>query len=128
MIEDISARKTAEEELRQHAELSEHQALHDALTGLPNRVLFHDRIQQALLTAEREGGRVAVMLMDLDRFKEINDTLGHASGDHVLKVVGERPPSASAPPTPSRGWAATSSAFSFRIRTSRARPCTCSRS
>ena len=90
MIEDISGRKHAEEELRRHAELSEYQALHDALTGLPNRVLFHDRIQQTLLTAEREGGRVAILLMDLDRFKEINDTLGHAAGDEVLKVVAER--------------------------------------
>jgi diguanylate cyclase (GGDEF)-like protein/PAS domain S-box-containing protein len=90
MIEDITARKHAEEELRRHAERTEYQALHDALTGLPNRVLFHDRIQQALLTAEREGGRVAVLLMDLDRFKEINDTLGHAAGDHVLKEVATR--------------------------------------
>jgi diguanylate cyclase (GGDEF)-like protein/PAS domain S-box-containing protein len=90
MLEDITARKHAEEELRRHAELSQHQALHDALTELPNRVLFGDRIQQALLTAEREGGRLAVMLMDLDRFKEINDTLGHAAGDEVLKVVAER--------------------------------------
>jgi diguanylate cyclase (GGDEF)-like protein/PAS domain S-box-containing protein len=79
-----------QEELRQHAELSEYQALHDALTGLPNRVLFQDRISQAVLTAEREGGRLGVLLLDLDRFKEINDTLGHAAGDEVLKVVGER--------------------------------------
>jgi diguanylate cyclase (GGDEF)-like protein/PAS domain S-box-containing protein len=79
-----------QDELRAHAELSAHQALHDALTELPNRVLFGDRIQQALLTAEREGGRLAVLLMDLDRFKEINDTLGHAAGDHVLKVVARR--------------------------------------
>jgi diguanylate cyclase (GGDEF)-like protein/PAS domain S-box-containing protein len=90
MLEDITARKHAEEELRQHAELSQYQALHDALTELPNRVLFQDRIQQALLTAERGGGRLAIMLMDLDRFKEINDTLGHASGDEVLKVVAQR--------------------------------------
>jgi diguanylate cyclase (GGDEF)-like protein/PAS domain S-box-containing protein len=90
MIENISDRKHAEDELRKHAELSAHQALHDALTGLPNRVLFQDRIHQALLTAEREGGRLAVMLLDLDRFKEINDTLGHAAGDHVLKEVSSR--------------------------------------
>ncbi|MDX6516591.1 MAG: hypothetical protein QOH73_2257, partial [Gaiellaceae bacterium] len=79
-----------QDELRAHAELSAHRALHDALTELPNRVLFGDRIQQALLTAEREGGRLAVLIMDLDRFKEINDTLGHAAGDHVLKVVASR--------------------------------------
>src|SRR5204863_2307906 len=90
MIEDITERKVAEEALRAQAEMNEYQALHDALTGLPNRVLFGDRIQQAILTAEREGGRLAVLLMDLDRFKEINDTLGHAAGDHVLKVVATR--------------------------------------
>ena len=79
-----------QEELRQHAELSEYQALHDALTGLPNRVLFQDRISQAVLAAEREGGRLGILLLDLDRFKEINDTLGHAAGDEVLKVVARR--------------------------------------
>jgi diguanylate cyclase (GGDEF)-like protein/PAS domain S-box-containing protein len=90
MVEDITARKSAEDELRRHAELSEYQALHDGLTGLPNRTLFADRVQQELHHANRDGGRLAVMLLDLDRFKEINDTLGHASGDHVLQVVAER--------------------------------------
>ena len=90
MIEDITARKHAEEELRRHAEMSEYQALHDALTDLPNRVLYCDRVEQALLNAEREGGRFAVMLLDLDRFKEINDTFGHAAGDVVLKEVSNR--------------------------------------
>ncbi|MDX6517011.1 MAG: hypothetical protein QOH73_2677 [Gaiellaceae bacterium] len=90
MIEDITQRKLAEEQLREHAERSEHQALHDALTGLPNRVLFQDRIEQGLLQAERDGGRIGVLLLDLDHFKEINDTLGHASGDHVLKEVSAR--------------------------------------
>lgn len=93
MIEDITARKRAEEELRLQAQMSEHQALHDALTGLPNRVLYFDRIEQALLNAERDGGRFAVMELDLDRFKEINDTFGHAAGDVVLKEVSERLPS-----------------------------------
>ncbi|MGZ4372645.1 MAG: sensor domain-containing protein, partial [Gaiellaceae bacterium] len=79
-----------QEELRQNARLAEHEALHDALTGLPNRVLFDDRVRQALRTAEREGGRVVVALLDLDRFKEINDTLGHTSGDRVLTRVARR--------------------------------------
>ena len=67
-----------------------HQALHDALTGLPNRRLFHDRVGQALERAERSGGSHAVLLMDLDRFKEVNDTLGHDCGDVLLRELGER--------------------------------------
>jgi diguanylate cyclase (GGDEF)-like protein/PAS domain S-box-containing protein len=90
MIENITDRKRAEEELRRHAERSEFEALHDPLTGLPNRALFHDRLRQALLTAQREKGRFAVMMADLDRFKEVNDSLGHASGDQVLKEVAAR--------------------------------------
>ena len=69
---------------------SEHQALHDALTGLPNRVLFHDRVRQAIESARRRGDTIAVMVMDLDHFKEINDTLGHYHGDRLLQLVGER--------------------------------------
>jgi diguanylate cyclase (GGDEF)-like protein len=76
--------------LRHQAEVNEHQALHDALTNLPNRTLFHDRVGQALVSARREHIPVAVMIMDLDRFKEVNDTLGHASGDELLKQVGVR--------------------------------------
>ena len=76
--------------LRRQAELNEHQALHDALTDLPNRTLFHDRVHQALASARREHLPAAVMIMDLDRFKEVNDTLGHASGDELLKQVGRR--------------------------------------
>jgi diguanylate cyclase (GGDEF)-like protein len=70
--------------------MNEHQALHDALTDLPNRTLFHDRVGQALTSARREHIPVAVMIMDLDRFKEVNDTLGHASGDELLKQAGVR--------------------------------------
>jgi diguanylate cyclase (GGDEF)-like protein len=70
--------------------VNEHQALHDALTGLPNRVLFADRVEQALRVAERDGGRVAVMIMDLDHFKEVNDTLGHHHGDLLLMEVARR--------------------------------------
>jgi diguanylate cyclase (GGDEF)-like protein/PAS domain S-box-containing protein len=67
-----------------------HQALHDALTGLPNRRLFHDRVGQALERAQRSGSSHAVLLMDLDRFKEVNDTLGHDCGDALLNELGER--------------------------------------
>ena len=70
--------------------LNEHQALHDSLTGLPNRALFHDRVHQAIESARREGATSAVMVMDLDHFKEINDTLGHYHGDRLLQLVGQR--------------------------------------
>jgi diguanylate cyclase (GGDEF)-like protein len=80
----------ASKALRHQAEVNEHQALHDSLTDLPNRTLFHDRVHQALTSARREHVPVAVMIMDLDRFKEVNDTLGHASGDELLKQVGLR--------------------------------------
>ncbi len=83
-------RDRAESELRRQAELNRHQALHDALTGLPNRVLFQDRVRQAILAAQRGGGRLAVMVMDLDRFKEINDTLGHTCGDRFLIEAAKR--------------------------------------
>jgi diguanylate cyclase (GGDEF)-like protein len=76
--------------IRRQVEQIEHQAFHDALTGLPNRMRFHDRVEQALRAARRDGRALAVLVMDLDRFKEINDTLGHQNGDHVLVEVGER--------------------------------------
>ena len=65
-------------------------AYEDRLTGLPNRVLFNDRLQQAVHVARRNGSPLTVMIMDLDRFKHINDTLGHAVGDDVLREVGTR--------------------------------------
>lgn len=83
VLSDISARKRAEEEVR-------HQAQHDALTGLPNRVLFLDRLHQALETWRRQHDYCAVMFLDLDRFKAINDTWGHAAGDMVLREVANR--------------------------------------
>jgi diguanylate cyclase (GGDEF)-like protein len=68
----------------------EHQALHDALTDLPNRVLFRDRVEQAIHAAHRSGRGCTVMLMDLNHFKEINDTLGHHQGDRLLQEVATR--------------------------------------
>src|SRR3954447_21055294 len=68
----------------------EHQALHDALTGLPNRELFRDRIDQTVRTSRRNGETAVVMIMDLDHFKEINDTLGHHMGDLLLQEVSSR--------------------------------------
>jgi diguanylate cyclase (GGDEF)-like protein/PAS domain S-box-containing protein len=76
-----------------HRELTDklaHQAQHDALTGLPNRLLFQDRLQQALVQAQRNARKVAVIHMDLDRFKHVNDTLGHTSGDALLKLASTR--------------------------------------
>ncbi|HHJ18908.1 MAG TPA: EAL domain-containing protein [Gammaproteobacteria bacterium] len=80
IIRDITVKKKRIEALR-------HQALHDALTGLPNRTLLEDRIEQAISAARRANATVAILYMDLDRFKEINDTLGHHFGDKVLQHV-----------------------------------------
>ena len=76
--------------LLRQAAASSHQALHDALTGLPNRDLFADRLGQALRTADRELQPAALLLLDLDRFKDVNDTLGHHHGDQLLCEVGGR--------------------------------------
>lgn len=82
-VADIDARKLQEDEIR-------HQAHHDMLTGLPNRLLFNDRLRQALLGAEREGNKLAVIFFDLDKFKPVNDTHGHAVGDLLLQQVATR--------------------------------------
>jgi len=82
-IRDITERKTAEEAML-------HQAFHDALTELPNRALFLDRLGQALARRGRRGALTAVLFLDLDRFKWINDSLGHAAGDQLLVQVSER--------------------------------------
>ncbi len=76
--------------LRSQSELNRHQALHDSLTGLPNRALFQDRTAHALRAAGRGGDQVAVILVDLNRFKDVNDTLGHHYGDLLLSQVAAR--------------------------------------
>ena len=69
---------------------SRSEALHDVLTGLPNRALFGDRVERALMAARRDGTQPVVMLLDLDRFKEVNDALGHHHGDELLRQIGPR--------------------------------------
>jgi diguanylate cyclase (GGDEF)-like protein/PAS domain S-box-containing protein len=83
IFQDITERKRAEADLQ-------HQALHDSLTGLPNRSLFSDRLQQAVLTARRDGHPMAILMIDMDRFKEINDSLGHSAGDALLRQTAVR--------------------------------------
>lgn len=81
--EDISDRRAAEEHIR-------HLAEHDALTGLPNRVLLDDRLEQAIKNAARNQERLALMFLDLDNFKQVNDLQGHHKGDQLLKMVAHR--------------------------------------
>jgi len=77
-------------DLERVSEQLRHQALHDALTGLPNRVLLHDRIEQAILNVRRRGMQFSLLFLDLDGFKEINDTFGHHVGDALLAKIGTR--------------------------------------
>lgn len=83
IVTDISEQKAQEERLR-------HQASHDQLTGLANRALLEDRLAQAMRRARRRHRQVAVLFIDLDNFKLVNDTLGHAAGDQLLTAVAER--------------------------------------
>jgi diguanylate cyclase (GGDEF)-like protein/PAS domain S-box-containing protein len=81
--QDVSEKKRLEQEIH-------FMAYHDALTGLPNRILFHDRVQQAIVQARRSRKPLALMFMDLDGFKAVNDTCGHAKGDELLRQVADR--------------------------------------
>ncbi|MCX7628177.1 MAG: EAL domain-containing protein [Methylophilaceae bacterium] len=82
-VEDITARKNYEQQI-------EYQATHDSLTGLPNRTLLADRLQQYISLADRHGGKLAVAFLDLDQFKLINDSMGHHAGDQLLLTMAER--------------------------------------
>ncbi len=83
VLSDITLHKRAEDELRYLASF-------DALTNLPNRSLLAERLSRAIVRARREGSRVAVLFLDLDRFKHVNDSLGHAAGDRILRAVASR--------------------------------------
>lgn len=83
IYEDITERKKYQDQLR-------HQALHDGLTALPNRLLLHDRLEQAMRIGDRSAASFALLLLDVDRFKIVNDTLGHDIGDRLLQEVARR--------------------------------------
>lgn len=87
---DITDRLQAEAQLSENEMRLKHLAHHDPLTDLPNRLLFDDRLEQALAKGKRNGQQVALLFLDLDRFKNINDTLGHEFGDQLLKKVAVR--------------------------------------
>ena len=83
ILQDMTGRKTLEAKIR-------HLAYHDPLTDLPNRVMFEDRLQQALAYTRRQGGLLAVLFLDLDNFKPVNDQYGHRMGDRLLRIVAKR--------------------------------------
>ncbi len=87
---DITARKAALARLAASRDVAHHMAHHDALTGLANRILFHERLDAALASHQAAGPRFAVLCLDLDGFKAVNDALGHAGGDELLAAVAGR--------------------------------------
>jgi diguanylate cyclase (GGDEF)-like protein len=87
---EIKKRRLIQEELKAQKEILHHHAHHDPLTGLPNRFLFDDRLNQVIKQAKRDGAKIAVLFLDLDHFKGINDSMGHKVGDELLVVVANR--------------------------------------
>lgn len=89
-VENITQRKNAEGELRKQKNLMEYRAYHDELTGLPNRSYFLEELERTLNRVRHSKGLGALLFIDMDHFKEINDSLGHSHGDRVLKVISKR--------------------------------------